>query len=449
MSNYENQSLDQLRKLLKKLQQKKSKKPDPADVDQTKQNIQEKINQLKLQSAELKWTLDKINETVKQQRQKQDMARDTFQSSRSQLDGLKAQQKQATDKLKANFTRRIKNPFKQKKETEEELRRLKASLITDSLSNIEERSVIKDIKKQEEHLKKVELYIEDGGDTLYQERDKKKGDVDTFMKTHNKEFESFDEIRQEMNNLFASLNENRDQQKEIKEKISVLQTQKSEVDNKYRTSLKAYRDNTRKLNDVRQAVAEKEATENEARQDLAHEANRAQAKARNSKAKEGGSEKTEAKKESPERKQVDIKERRRLAEEEWARVQAEQKKRRKVEEKFSRESEKTAEVTEVKESKPDPYREEKLMCTQLISTCKTMKNSFSPGKKNKKKLKKLNKMRLTHKPSVFSHFAMAGVAVPKKYGDLDGCVTALEEKIASFDAGEEEVEAMDDNKDTE
>lgn len=448
MSNYENQSLDQLRKALKKLQQKKIKKPNPSDVDQTKQNIQEKINQLKLQSAELKWTLDKINETVKEQRQKQDLARDKFQDSRSQLDGLKSQQKQATDKLKANFTRRIKDPFRQKKETEEELSTLKASLITDSLTSNEERQVIKEIKKQEEYLKKVEQYIEDGGEVLYEERDKRRGAVDKYMKSHNGVFETFDEIRQEMNNLFASLNENREQQKEIKDKISVLQTQKAQVDEKYRTNLKGYRDNTRKLNDIRQVIAEKEAMENEARENLAHEANRAKAQNRNQKHSESRTEQAEAKKQDSERKQMDIAERRRLAEEEWARVQAVQKKRRRLEEKISQESE-MAEATEVKVFKPDPHREERNMCQQLISMCKTMKNNFSPGKKNKKKLKKLNKTRLTHKPSVFSHFATAGVAVPTKYGDLDGCVAALEEKIASFDAEEEEVVGQDDNKDTE
>lgn len=440
MSNYENQSLAQLKKALKQAQSKKIKKPSPADADQTKQNIQEKINQLKLQSAELKWTLDKMNQTVQDHRQRQNEAKAEFENSRSQLDELKAQQKQATNKLKTKFSgRRIKNPEKQLRDTKSELASLKGSLITDSLSNSEEKAVIKEIKKQEEYLRVVQKYLDDGGDDLFKERDSKRGAVDKYMESHNSVFESFDEIRQEMNNLFASLDENREQQKEIKEKIGELQTQKSQVDEKYRNQMKAYRDHTRKLNDLRQAIAEKEMLETESRENQAHEANRQKSNDAKNKREAQKVEQAEQKKADAEKRQVDLAERRRLAEAEWERVQAEQKRL------SARQSQEPEEVVETiqKENKPDPHREEKQMCRQLINMCQTMKKNFSPGKKKKKSLKKLNKMRLTHKPSVFSNFATAGVAVPTKYGDLDSCIEALQEKIESFSA--ENTDGGEDN----
>lgn len=446
MSNYENKTLPQLKKDLKQLQQKKIKKPESADVDQTKHSIQEKINQLKLESAELKWTLDKTNQSVQDLRSKQNDAKSDFDVSKKSLDLLKEQQKLATDRLKANFSRRIKNPERQKKDTINTLRALQNSLITDNLSNAEEKAVIKDIKKQEEYLKVIQKYIEDGGDTLFQERDEKRGAVDNYMKSHNQRFESFDEIRQELTKLYASLDENREEQKLIKDKIGKLQTQKAQCDEKYRNNLKAYRDHTRKVNELRQAVAEKEALESEARENRAHEANKAKAQNRSKDQADQKAEQKTAKEANAEQRKVDLETRRKRAEEEWARVQAEQKRKAQRSQAMSQETEVVQTTKET--NKPDPHREERQMCNQLIAMCKAMKANFSPGKR-KKSQKKLNKMRLTHKPSVFSNFATAGVAVPTKYGDLDGCVAALEDKIQSFDNKVEEDLEGQDAKDTE
>jgi len=440
MSNYESQTLAQCKKALKKLESSKKKKPDPDAVDKNKQNIQNQINQLKLKSAELKWNLDQVNQQVNSIRAKQDAAKADLEQSNDTLSGLKKAQQDATSRLKQTFDRRIKDPIGRKKETMDEVEQLKFSLIGDSLTNAQERKVIREIKEKTEFLKIVDAYIQAGGDQLYSEREKKKKSVDNFRKEHDSVHKTFMEIREEANALYGQLDSNREERQSIKKEIGELQAKKSGLDNKYRDDVRSFRDHTRKLNELRSVIAEKEASEQESRENRQQEANRKTKET--AKAKEV-QEKVEKEKTQAEQKQKDIAERRRLAEEEWARVQAEQKKLRSLQAQAQKSTPDTSETTKVDSNLPDPHREQRLMCEQLIVMCKTMKANFSPAKSKKKKSqKKLNKMRLTHKPSVFSNFSMAGVRVPTKYGDLDSTVASLEEKILSFSGKTEEEEVV-------
>jgi len=442
-------SLKELEKELKKLNSKPVKTPDKKKCEDEQEKLQQKITTLSVQIAKKRWELDRKIEEAEAVRNKQHAAKSELESASSQLKEHITSQKQHRSVLQKEFQGKpIKNPEEEKKRLNNAITEISARMAVDGgLSNSDEKKFIRDLKRYKQELELVQDYIDKGMHQKNQSLEEKKTTVRNSSETHKSKFKIFTECREDTDKAYGKVSEVREERNKLQEELKAAKLAKTQLAKDFRKAEMDHKDFKQKIGRLQGLIRIKKREQEDAnmgkeqqqpptkgdgdgnkkkdKKDVA-------AKQREQKKMEEEKKEQEAAEKEKQSKADAIKLRREKAKAEYERLKKEYDSNVKTFEagESKKNSNQTAEVL-----KEDPNESAKAMCRSLIDVCKDMlpkeiaQSSPNTGKKKKRNKKK----RLRFTPYVFANFEKVGVTIPKNSTDIEKTISALEEKIQSYD----------------
>jgi len=434
MSNYSDLSYSQLQKKYNAHLKSKKSKPDEKTFKDKERSSKDAVNEKKLQLAELKYDLERIRGTTDKMRENQQAMNSKLKDASKTLQKRKEQTKEVYMKLAdqmgldgAKMPKRIKNPKDRLQGFQDELNAKKQSLRLDDLATSQEKKIMRDIKVLEASIKQVATYLQHNVQEIWEKKDETQKNVDEFREEHNTAFANFKTAREAANEAFSALDDNRKEQDKIQDKIKELQNARQSIQTDYKKQMDSWQSWQRMERQLKTAMNEKQYDVEIVADTKKESKKKSEAKSSESK-KEVEQEKAKLKKAQEQLQSVE--ERRAAAVSAYKKCQDNLKKKTSAPVAGGEVA-----APEVSEKEDDPHQAEKDLCRSMIAYCQSnlpsKKTDDSPKKKKKKKKKK--KIRLTHKPINFSHFAKVGVGIPIWSTDLEACIKDLEARISSYD----------------
>jgi len=440
-------SLKELKNEFKKLQKNQVKTPDKKKCEEDQEKLQKKITDLCVQIAKKRWELDRKIEEAEEVRNKQHKAKADLDVASTQLKEHISSQKQHRSVLQKEFQGKpIRNPDEEKKRLNNAITEITARMAVDGgLSNSDEKKCIRDLKRYRQDLELVQDYIDKGMHQKNQSLEQKKAIVRNSSDTHKDRFETFKGCREDTDKAYGKVSEVREERNKLQEELKAAKLAKNQLSKDFRKAQNDYKEYKQKLNQLQGQIRKKEREQEDVnigrQQQQApkgdDDGNKKKVVKKDREQREQ-KKKLEAEKEAVEKEKQEkqskadaIKLRREKAKAEYERLKKEYDSNVKSFEagESNKKVNKTAEVL-----KEDPNESAKAMCRSLIDVCKDMlpkDTQTTPITGKKKKRNKKKRLRFT--PYVFANFEKVGVTIPKSSTDIEKAISALEEKIQSYD----------------
>jgi len=397
--------------------------PDATKHKVKKDNIDRQINEKKLEYAQKQFDLEQMKLQLK-------AARDKFQYHlQQQKEEAKVKDKHfqhlssAKSTLNSKFSgSKIRDPDKQKKQVEDDIRDLHSELQFGDHRTNGEKMIIRTIEMKKQELEIIQGYIDNNVGQYQKEYEATAKNFSGVMATWKEKVKKTDDASKEREILKKETERVNEEKNEISEEIKELATSKQGTQKEYQKSVKGYEKNRRELGDITVAIAMK--------------------KNRRMKERVNERESKDIRKKQEQHKAAEEVKAEKKREEEMERQKATDVKRAKAIEAYNNMQKKLkAKNTSVVASRPsyggakkqavssnrvDPHAAEKEICRSLIVLCESMAPTGRKGKKKKK-------VRLVYRADSFVKFNQVGVKIPKYAKNLEGTIKALQDRIASYD----------------
>jgi len=397
--------------------------PDATKHKAKKDNIDRQINEKKLEYAQKQFDLEQMKLQLK-------AARDKFQYHlQQQKEEAKVKDKHfqhlssAKSTLNSKFSgSKIRDPDKQKKQVEDDIRDLHSELQFGDHRTNGEKMIIRTIEMKKQELEIIQGYIDNNVGQYQKEYEATAKNFSGVMATWKEKVKKTDDASKEREVLKKETERVNEEKNEISEEIKELASSKQGTQKQYQKNVKGYEKNRREFGDITVAIAMK--------------------KNRRLKARVNERESKDIREKQEQHKAAEEVKKEKKREEEMERQKATDVKRAKAIEAYNNMQKKLkAKNTSVVASRPsyggakkqavssnrvDPHAAEKEICRSLIVLCQSMAPTGRKGKKKKK-------VRLVYRADSFVKFNQVGVKIPKYAKNLDGTIKALQEKIASYD----------------